>query len=68
MQDCWLPRLYVIAQVVVLVVCGALIGIGKDSVITDLFCAGAGGLLLTEGYRRVSAKIAQKTDQDQGGV
>jgi hypothetical protein len=49
--DKWLPRLYVLGQIAVMAVCGALIAAGKDTIITDLFIATAGGLTLTQGYR-----------------
>jgi hypothetical protein len=54
MSDVWLPRLHLLSQVVLLVVCAALIGTGHDSVITDLFCAGAGGVLATTTYAVVT--------------
>lgn len=50
MNDVWLPRLHLMAQMVLLVVCGLLIGFGHNSSVTDLFCAGAGGLLATTSY------------------
>jgi hypothetical protein len=50
MTDMWLPRLHLLAQVAIVCVCGALIGTGHDSTISDLFCAGAGGLLATTSY------------------
>lgn len=67
MQDCWLPRLYVLGQVALVVVCGVLIGLGRDSVITDLFCAAGGGLVLTEGYRKLSQRLSKSTTTE-GGV
>lgn len=33
------------SQALVVVVCGVLIALGKDSIITDLFMAGAGSIL-----------------------
>lgn len=54
MIDVWLPRLHLMAQVVLLMVCGALIGTGHNSIITDLFCAGAGGVLATTTYAAVT--------------
>lgn len=50
MEDKWLPRLHILSQVAIICVCGALIGTGHDSVITEIFCAGAGGLLATTSY------------------
>lgn len=59
-NDCWLPRLYVLGQVAVVAVCGVLIALGKDSVITDLFCAAGGGLILTGGYQKIVEKLKAK--------
>jgi hypothetical protein len=56
MTDIWLPRLHLLAQVALLVVCAALIGTGHDSTITDLFCAGAGGVLATTTYAVVTQR------------
>ena len=56
MTDLWIPRLHLLAQVVLLVVCAALIGTGHDSTITDLFCAGAGGVLATTTYAAVTQR------------
>ena len=50
MTDIWLPRLYVFAQVVALVVCGVLVGTGHNSAITDIFIGAAASLLGTSGY------------------
>jgi hypothetical protein len=50
MTDLWIPRLYVLGQIAALVVCGSLLAIGKDSVITDVFLASAAALLGTSGY------------------
>ena len=47
----WIPRLYVIGQIAALVVCGALLALGKDSVITDVFLASSGALLGTSAYQ-----------------
>jgi hypothetical protein len=61
--DVWIPRLYVLGQVAALVVTGILLGLGKDSAVTDVFCAAAGGLILTSGYTKLTqGKSAPKTD------
>lgn len=44
MTDIWLPRLYIAGEIMLLVVSGALIATGHNSVITDLFCLAGGGL------------------------
>lgn len=63
MTDIWIPRLYVLGQVAALVVCGALIGTGHDSAITDIFAAAAGGLILTSGYTKLTqGKKSTKSD------
>jgi glycopeptide antibiotics resistance protein len=54
MTDLWIPRLYVLGQIAALVVCGALLALGKDSVITDVFLASAGALLGTAAYTRLT--------------
>jgi hypothetical protein len=43
--DIWLPRILAISQVVLLACCAALIALGHDSTITNLFAAGAGSLI-----------------------
>jgi glycopeptide antibiotics resistance protein len=54
MTDLWIPRLYVLGQIAALVVCGALLAIGKDSVVTDVFLASSGALLGTAAYTRMT--------------
>ena len=58
--DCWLPRLYVLGQVVLVVVCGVLVALGKDTLITDLFIAAGGGLVFTGGYQRILEVFKKK--------
>jgi hypothetical protein len=43
--DLWIPRILAIGQLVLLAVCGSLIALGHDSVITDLFIAAGGSLV-----------------------
>jgi len=43
--DIWLPRILAIGQLVLLAVCGTLIALGHNSVITDLFIAAGGALV-----------------------
>lgn len=62
MPDVWLPRMYVGAQIIVLVVCGVLVGTGHNSIIQDVFIAAAGGLTLTQGYRALTSKAAGKAE------
>jgi hypothetical protein len=54
MDDLWLPRIHMGSQVVLLVVCAILILCGHNSTITDLFCAGAGGILATTTYTAIT--------------
>ena len=61
MNDIWIPRLYVLGQVVALGVCGVLLALGKDSVITDVFLAAAGSLLGTAGYTRLAQRTTGST-------
>lgn len=69
-QDCWIPRITLLSQLVLLVVCAVLIGLGHDSIITDLFCAGSGGILATgllaKGLNKISAQGEEKPPSDQG--
>jgi hypothetical protein len=62
MTDCWIPRITLIGQIVLLCVCGALISLGRDSIITNLFAAGSGGLLsstiLTGAHKKLTDKGA----------
>lgn len=44
MTDIWLPRMYLMAEVALLIVSGILICLGHDSTVTDLFCASGGAL------------------------
>lgn len=60
MQDCWIPRLTLVSQVVLLSVCAVLIALGHDSMITDLFCAGAGATL---GTHVISTSLKRLSDK-----
>jgi len=42
--DKWMPRLILAAQVAVVCVMGALVGLGKDGVITDALLAVSGSI------------------------
>jgi hypothetical protein len=44
-MDKWIGRLAVLGQIGVVLVCGALVGLGRDSLITDMFLAASGGLI-----------------------
>lgn len=50
-----------VAPLALCVITGVLILCGKDSVITDLFCASGGGLLVAAGISRVSGKSTPNT-------
>ena len=58
--DIWLPRILSIGQVVLLVACAALIALGHDSTITNLFAAGAGSIIgtnvVTAAYKKLSTR------------
>jgi hypothetical protein len=54
--DPWIARLYVIAQIVALGVCGALVALGHNSSITDIFIASSASLLGTSGYKALKGK------------
>lgn len=45
-----MEKWYLAAQMGLVCVCGALIALGKNSIITDLFIAGGSGLIFTSGY------------------
>jgi hypothetical protein len=45
MTDIWIPRILTIGQLGLIVVCGVLIALGHNSVITDLFIAAGGSLV-----------------------
>lgn len=60
MTDIWIPRLYVLGQVAALGICGALIALGKDTVITDIFLATAGSLLGTSVASKLNALLPTK--------
>lgn len=62
MNDVWLPRLYLGAQVLLMLVCGSLIALGKDSIITNLFCAAGGGLIFTSGAQKLNS-LRSKTPE-----
>ena len=72
-MDCWIPRMYVAGQILVMIVCGILVALGKDSIINDAFLAAAGGITLTQGYRIIAQKVAvgstpnKPTDTSSGG-
>ena len=44
MQDIWLGRILAVSQLTLVIVCGVLIALGHNSVITDLFILGGGSL------------------------
>lgn len=53
-MDNWLPRLYLGAQVILMVVCGVLVALDENSLANDLFLAAGGGLIFTHGYQLVT--------------
>jgi len=60
MNDIWIPRLYVLGQVAAMGICGVLIALGKDTVITDIFLATSGSLLGTSVASKVKAILPTK--------
>lgn len=44
MQDIWLGRILSLSQLTLVIVCGVLIALGHNSIITDLFILGGGSL------------------------
>jgi membrane protein DedA with SNARE-associated domain len=64
MTDIWIPRLYVLGQVAALAICGALIALGKDTVITDIFLATAGSLLGTSAAVKLKVILQSKGNTD----
>ena len=66
MGDVWLPRLNILSQIAVLVVLGALVGVGKDSSILDGLMAISGSLAGVSLYQAVSKKTTQPTQPPQG--
>lgn len=45
MTDVWLGRIFAVGQIALMAICGALIALGHNSVITDLFLAAGGSLI-----------------------
>ena len=45
MTDKWVPRILALGQLGLIAVCGVLIALGHNSVITDLFIAAGGSLI-----------------------
>ena len=58
--DIWLPRILAIGQVVLLAACAALIALGHDSTITNLFAAGSGSIIGTSIIGAAYKKLANK--------
>jgi hypothetical protein len=56
MADPWIARLYIVAQIVALGVCGALVALGHNSAITDIFIAASASLLGTSAYTKLKSK------------
>ena len=56
-MDKWIGRLAILGQVCVVVVCGALVGLGRDSLITDMFLAAGGGLITAGVLARAKARV-----------
>jgi hypothetical protein len=68
-NDCWLPRIALIGQCLLLVVSGVLISLGHDSVITDIFCACSGGLItghVVSKVKTAASGSASGTDATDG--
>lgn len=68
MTDIWLPRILAVGQILLLVCSAALIALGHNSIITDLFCAGSGGLLassvISSSYKKITERMMLKRASD----
>lgn len=66
--DVWLPRILAVGQVVLLVCCAALIALGHDSTITNLFAAGSGSIIGTSivgaAYKKLSSRVKDTKSSD----
>lgn len=69
MSDLTVKCVTIGAQVVVVIVCGVLIGLGKNSVITDVFIAVCGSLAGTGLWNTIKGKVPaiQPRDITDGG-
>jgi len=58
MQDVWLARILSLSQLALVCVCGVLIALGHNSVITDLFILGGGSLFGSSVVSKLKLKTA----------
>lgn len=56
MTDVWIGRIFAAGQIILMVVCGALIALGRNSLITDLFIAAGGSLVGSSVIGKVCSK------------
>lgn len=57
MTDKWIPRILALGQLGLIAVCGALIALGHNSVITDLFIAAGGSLIGSSVISKAAAAL-----------
>jgi len=65
MQDVWLARILSLSQLTLVVVCGVLIALGHNSVITDLFIVGGGSLFGSSVISRIKPTTYQSSEDAQ---
>ena len=65
MQDVWLARILSLSQLTLVVVCGVLIALGHNSVITDLFIVGGGSLFGSSVINRIKPTTYQSSEDAQ---
>lgn len=59
MTDVWIGRIFACGQIALMGVCGALIALGHNSVITDLFLASGGALIGSSVYSKLKASVTK---------
>jgi len=64
MQDIWLGRILSLSQLTLVVVCGVLIALGHNSVITDLFILGGGSLFGSSIMSKLKLKTTYQSSKD----
>jgi len=64
MQDIWLGRILSLSQLALVCVCGVLIALGHNSVITDLFILGGGSLFGSSIMSKLKLKTTYQSSKD----
>jgi len=65
MQDVWIGRILTLSQLTLVVVCGVLIALGHNSVITDLFILGGGSLFGSSVISKLKPTTYQSSEDAQ---